>query len=51
MFFSAFLKTLIVLFRIVIVNFDCKNYAAAGAGDSIGDEHWPYDAAGVQHAL
>ena len=26
-------------FQVVIVDFDCKDDAAAGAGDSIGDEH------------
>ena len=41
MFFSA-------LFRIVIVNFDGKNYATTCAGDGVGDEHWPDDARAVQ---
>jgi hypothetical protein len=38
-------------FSYVVADFDCKDYAAACAGDGVGNEHGPNDAARVQHSL
>jgi hypothetical protein len=38
-------------FSYVVADFDCKDYAAACAGDGVGNEHGPNDATGVQYAL